>query len=272
MWGRSDRVIIGVVIVAIVFLAGVSFFYFTGPTGIEPEGPAATFSKMAPSGSNLARVEVYRGGHYPKERSFQPFEKLGINREEVKYIAHTGGYLIPTFMLEGSFDEERLKSELENLGYEKSTYGGTNFWKKSDTPVLGFLNAKIICGSEEGFKKIVDTYRGKAKSFYDDKKMRRILSKVKYEDIVWISDPAKRISLRSFKIRTTTPAKWDYQILRVLPSEKNIMNWVDSMENMIEERMKYENYTTIVNNRTVEIVINNITEYQSPLENFPNQN
>lgn len=117
---------------------------------------------------------------YKDVTSSSSIEKLGMDEDNLNYIASAGGLTI----YKGSFDVKKIKTELKDQGYDKDTYNGVDLWTKknkysSSSEGAAVIGDKLIVGDEKAVKNSIKVIKGSDSSAYeDDKNLREVIDKL----------------------------------------------------------------------------------------------
>lgn len=257
--------------VVIAIIIGIGIFVVTGPKPVESEAgnPAVLLSKMTPlKGIGFSLIKIRRVERLPEDHR-SDLRHLGINPDEVEFTAVTGGRARATEIFLGSFDEENVKNKLQKRGFKEGSYKGVSYLQKEEHEVknaVGFFPKAIAKAPVEQFKKIASAYGGSAKSWRDDKNLKKTLPEIKYEDYIEINNSTfdNSVDAESLRAKSVNPPKLDLQMLHFPSSKENAREIAAAVEDRLKRAWKFDNLSVAVDGRMVEA----IARGASPKENI----
>lgn len=98
----------------------------------------------------------------------------------------------------GNFDIEGVRSGLQNIGYEKSTYRGIETWISEDEeqsypPLFAFADKRILEGSEEMVRKCIDVIAGQAESIQENENLKDTIERLPPQGLLTVGFDNKAI-------------------------------------------------------------------------------
>ena len=87
----------------------------------------------------------------------------GIDIGDVNYMAETDEIAI----LEGKFDLEDVRDELDNVDFDKDEYKDVEFWLGENDRAVAISGDKVIYGSEDAVKTCIKVIKGSEESVYE---------------------------------------------------------------------------------------------------------